>query len=63
MHNHTTEIVPLLFPLISRLLKQRQEDLVNYLWEEDIKNAIKARKDIETFKFKLERGDIYDVPF
>ena len=60
---HETEIKPFPFPLIARLLKKRQEDLVSYLWEEDIKNAIKARKDIETFKFKLERGDIYEVPF
>ena len=57
------EIKPLPFPLIARLLKQRQEDLVNYLWEEDVDNIKKAEYDIRVFKFKLERGEVYEVPF
>jgi len=63
MQNHTTEIKPLPFPLIARLLKQREEDLATYLWEEDVDNIKKARYDIKTFKFKLERGEVYEVPF
>jgi hypothetical protein len=57
------EVKPLPFPLIARLLKQRQADLVNYLWEEDVDNIKKAEYDIRTFMFKLERGEVYEVPF
>jgi len=60
---YETEIKPIPFPLIARLLKKRQEDLVSYLWEEDVDNIKKARDDIKTFKFKLERGEVYEVPF
>jgi len=63
MQNHTTEIKPLPFPLIARLLKQREEDLATYLWEEDVDNIKKAEYDIRVFKFKLERGEVYEVPF
>jgi len=57
------EIKPLPFPLIARLLKQRENDLANYLWVEDVDNIKKAEDDIRTFKHKLERGEVYEVPF
>jgi hypothetical protein len=60
---HETEIKPLPFPLITRLLKKRQDDLVNYIWENDLVNAKKAEDDIKVYRFKLELGDIYEVPF
>ena len=63
MQNHTTEIKPLPFPLIARLLKQTEKDLATYIWEEDVDNIKKAEDDIKTFKFKLERGEVYEVPF
>ena len=61
--NHVIEIKPLPFPLIAKLLKQREDDLANYIWEEDVDNIKKARDDIRTFKYKLERGEVYEVPF
>jgi hypothetical protein len=60
---HETEIKPLPFPLIARLLKERQKDLASYIWENDFANAKKAEEDIKTYRFKLELGDIYEVPF
>jgi len=60
---HVTDVKPLPFPLIARLLKKRQEDLANYVWENDLINAKKAEEDIRTYRFKLETGDIYEVPF
>lgn len=62
-NNHTVQVNLLPFPLIARLLKRRQQDLVDYLWENDVDNIKKAEDDIRTFKFKLERGEIYEVPF
>ena len=46
MQNHTTEIKPLPFPLIARLLKQTEKDLATYVWEEDVDNIKKAEDDI-----------------
>jgi hypothetical protein len=51
------------FPLLADLLKRRQNDLANYIWEEDIDNIKKAEDDIRTYMFKLERGEVYEVPF
>ena len=63
MKNQYIEVVPFPFPLIAKLLKQREDDLANYIWEEDVYNIKKAEDDIRTFKFKLERGEVYEVPF
>ena len=46
MKNQYIEVVPLPFPLIAKLLKQREDDLANYIWEEDVDNIKKAEDDI-----------------
>jgi len=57
------EVKRLPFPLIARLLKQREKDLSDYLWENDVDNIKKAEDDIRVYKLKLELGEVYEVPF